>query len=336
MFTPAFHRFGALRLAAWLITIGCAGANSSAAAAESQQSSVIVLVGAPGEEDFGRSFAQWASRWEDAAKKGGARCTVIGLKGDHSANDREALQTALKAEPVDGADLWLVMIGHGTFDGRDAKFNLRSNDVSAVELTSWLQPFRRPVAVINTASASAPFLQKLSATNRVVVTATRSGSEVNFTRLGQFLSESISSPAADLDKDGQTSLLEAWLMAARRVNEFYQLEGRLATEHSLLDDTGDAFGTPPDWFRGVRASKSAKDGAMLDGLRAHQFHLVRSEAEQRLSPATRTRRNEMERSIASLRTRKASMNETEYYAALEALLLELARLYESEGAHVPR
>ena len=66
------------------------------------------------------------------------------------------------------------------------------------------------------------------------------------------LSEAIADPAADLDKDGQTSLLEAWLAAAQRTADFYKNEERLATEHSLLDDNGDGLGTPPDWFQGVR------------------------------------------------------------------------------------
>ncbi len=291
------------------------------------KASVIVVVGAPGEEEYGRSFAQWAALWEKAARKGDARCTVIGLTGGEAAEDRAQLQKVLAAEPTEGAELWLVLIGHGTFDGREAKFNLRSNDVSAVELATWLQPLRRPVAVLNTASASAPFLQKLSATNRVVITATRSGSEVNFTRFGQFVSEAIADVSADLDKDGQTSLLEAWLMASRRVKEFYDTEGRLATEHALLDDTGDGLGTPPDWFRGVRAAKASKEGAVLDGFCAHQFHLVRSEAEQKLSATTRKQRDDLERSIATLRGQKAGMEEEVYYQRLEEMLLELSRLY---------
>ena len=297
------------------------------AAPSADKTSVIVVVGAPGEEEYGRSFAQWAAHWEKAAQKGDARCTVIGLTGGGAAEDREQLQKTLAAEPAEGAELWLVLIGHGTFDGREAKFNLRSNDVSAVELAAWLRPLTRPVAVLNTASASAPFLQKLTATNRVVITATRSGSEVNVTRFGQFVSEAIADVSADLDKDGQTSLLEAWLMASRRVKEFYDTEGRLATEHALLDDTGDGLGTPPDWFRGVRAAKSSKEGAVLDGFRAHQFHLVRSEAEQKLSVATRKQRDDLERSIATLRGQKAGMEGDVYYQKLEEVLLELSRLY---------
>jgi hypothetical protein len=299
---------------------------------KAEGATLIVLVGAPGEEEFGRSFSEWAGALSKAAAKAGAKSVTIGLQTNNTAADRERFQEALAAESKDGAaELWLVLIGHGTFDGREAKFNLRSNDVAATELAGWLQPFRRPIAVINTASASAPFLQKLSGTNRVVVTATRSGSEVNYARFGQYFSAAVGDPEADLDKDGETSLLEAFLMASRRVKEFYHLEGRLATEHALLDDTGDGFGTPPDWFRGVRAVKSAKDGAALDGFRAHQFHLIRSEAERRLSAETRARRDTIEFSISKLRETKRALPEEVYYEKLEALLLELARLYEAAG-----
>ena len=332
MFTPANVGFLFMRFRSVIpVSIGTLLLMLShvvAANATAERASVIVVVGAPGEEDYGRSFAQWAARWEKAAKQGGAESKVIGLSTGESFGDRDQLQQQLAAESKEGAELWLVLIGHGTFDGKEAKFNLRSNDFTATELSGWLQPFRRPIAVINTASASAPFLQRLAATNRVVMTSTRSGSEVNFARFGQYLSESIADLSADLDKDGQTSLLEAFLMASRHVKEFYDVEGRLATEHALVDDTGDGMGTPPDWFRGVRASKSAKDGATLDGFRAHQFHLVKSDAEQKLSPAVRTQRNDLERAIAILRDTKAKLPEDEYYQKLEALLIDLSRLYE--------
>ena len=301
------------------------------AAATADHPTVLIVVGAPGEEDYGRKFAQSAGLWEKAARLGGAKSVVIGLATNEPVSSRDKLQQALAADPTEGSELWLVFIGHGTFDSKEARFALRGADVAASELAGWLAPLHRPVAVINTASASAPFLAKLSATNRVVITATRSGSEVNYARFGQYLAESIADPAADLDKDGQTSLLEAFLMASRRVKEFYDTEGRLATEHSLIDDTGDGLGTPPDWFRGIRAVKSAKDGALLDGLRAHQFHLVRSEAEQKLAPAVRAKRDQLEVSIARLRDNKRSLPEEIYYEKLEALLLDLARLYEGAG-----
>jgi hypothetical protein len=162
----------------------------------------------------------------------------------------------------------------------------------------------------------------------VIVTATKSGYEQNYARFGRYMAEAIIDPQADLDKDGQTSLLEAFLMASGRVGEFYNSEGRLATEHALLDDNGDGLGTPADWFRGIRAVKKAKEGGSADGLRAHQLHLVRSDQEQKLSAQVRARRDELELAISRLRDTKNQAKEDDYYRQLEKLLLELATLYQ--------
>ena len=291
------------------------------------KASVIIAVGAAGEDEFGTDFQKSAQLWIEACKKGGANYVTIGLDPTNATTDLERLKQTLSAEPRESAnELWLVLLGHGTFDGKLAKVNLRGPDLSADDLFAWLQPFKRPLAIIDCTSASAPFLAKLSAPGRVVITATRSGYEENYARFGKFLAESIADPQADLDKDGQTSLLEAFLMASRRVAEFYDSAGRLATEHALLDDNGDGLGTPADWFRGVHAVKRARDGAPLDGFRAGQFFLVRSEQERQIPPALRARRDELELAVAKLRDSKEKLNEDDYYHQLEILLLELAKL----------
>jgi hypothetical protein len=303
------------------------------ASAGTGKQSVIVVVGAAGEEEYGKNFENWAQLWLKAAEKGGANHQVIGLDKTNETTDLEKLKQALNAEPKETSDeLWLVLLGHGTYSGQVAKFNLRGPDFSAAELADWLKPFQRPIAIIDCSSASAPFINKLSATNRVVITATRSGSEINYSRFGQFMAEAIGDPKADLDKDGQTSLLEAFLMASRRTAEWYETEGRLATEHALLDDNGDGLGTPADWFRGIRAVKRAKNGATLDGLRASQFQLIRSEQEQKLPPEIRARRDALELEIAKLRDNKAKEGEDEYYQDLEPLLVELAKLSRPPGS----
>lgn len=290
---------------------------------------VIVAVGAPGEEEFAKEFSTWAQQWQKAVETAEARLVMIGLAPPDSATDLELLQHAIASEPTNSlAELWVVFIGHGTFDGQEAKFNLRGPDLTATELAARLKPFNRPLIIINCTSASSPFLNKLSAPNRVVISATRSGYEQNFARFGKFMSEAITAREADLDKDGQTSVLEAFIMASRRTGEFYETEGRLATEHALLDDNGDGFGTPADFFRGIRAVKKPTGGGSVDGVRAHQIHLVRSAAEQQLSPETRARRDELEAAVAKLRDSKTQFSETEYYRRLENLLRELAQLYE--------
>ena len=298
---------------------------------------VVLVIGAPGEEEYQKAFERSHQTWEEACRLAGAQPSTIGLEPEAGTNDFQRLREVLNSEPREGkTELWLVLIGHGTFDGKEAKFNLRGPDISPADLAAWLEPFQRPLVLIDTSSSSGPFLSKLSRPGRVIVTATRSGHEQNYARFGQFFSGAIGNSKADLDKDGQVSVLEAFLQSAHELGEFYKTEGRLATEHPLIDDTGDAFGTPPDWFRGVRAVKRAADGAALDGLRAHQFHLIWSESERQLSPALRERRNELERAIEELRATKEKVTADEYYRQLEVLLLELARLYDSPESAGPR
>lgn len=288
--------------------------------------SVLVVIGAPGSPEYGTAFHSWADKWESAAKRGSASFDCIGRGNETGPTDREKLQAFLKNRGSGTSPLWIVLIGHGTDDGREARFNLRGPDATGKELAEWLGPIKRPLAVVNCASASGSFVSLISGTDRVVVTATRSGSESNFARFGGHLADALADPASDLDKDGQVSLLEAYLTAASKTAEFYKSEARLATEHALLDDNGDKLGSPADWFQGVRAVKRAKDGAAVDGVRAHQWHLVPSKAEAALSPAVRARRDELERDLAKLRDKKATLEEDDYYRELEAVLLELARL----------
>lgn len=291
--------------------------------------SLVLVLGAPGEPEYAQQFSSWAGLWKEAAAKGGLQTFVIGESREKPEEDLPRLLEVLTNEVAKPAgELWLVFIGHGTFDGRSAKFNLRGPDISAADLAAVLKPCRRPLVVIQCASASGPFLKALSGPGRVIITATRSGYEVNATRFGGYLARAIADPAADLDKDGQTSLLEAYLAVARQAELFYKEQGRLMTEHALLDDNGDGFGTPAEWFHGTRAVKAAADGKSVDGVRAHQVFLVPGGVERQFLPEVRARRDELEQKLSALRSRKEKMNQDDYYRQLEGILLEMAKIYE--------
>lgn len=296
---------------------------------------LIVVLGAGGEEEFQTQFENWTRSWEVIGKEAGANLTLLGLEeaGTTNTNTLSRLDETLRGEPAEAStELWLILIGHGTFDGKEAKFNVAGPDLTASALREMLAKMQRPIAVINTASASAPFISQISSSNRVVVTATKSGNEQNFARFGKYLVEAFSTPASDLDKDGQTSLLEAFLSASSATQEFYKSEGRLATEHALIDDNGDGLGTPSDWFTALRATRKARQGGTPDGFRAHQFHLVRRGTDLNMSPEVRKRRDELELELAHLRDQKASMPEAEYFEKLEKALLRLAHLYAEYAA----
>jgi len=131
-----------------IITLVFARAGDSQNAPD--KATVIVAVGAAGEDEFGTDFQKSAQLWIDACKKGGANCIAIGLDPTNATTDLERLKQTLSAEPRESAnELWLVLLGHGTFDGKVAKVNLRGPDISTDDLSAWLQPFKRPLAVID-------------------------------------------------------------------------------------------------------------------------------------------------------------------------------------------
>ncbi len=302
-----------------------------------ENQAVIVVVGATGTPEYATQLAQWAGLWEQACTKSHAKFISIGLDESNGQPDRSRLQETLAGQSEQtSAALWLVLIGHGTFDGRTAKFNLRGPDVSAGDLVEWLKPMKRPIAIIDTASSSAPFLKELSSPGRTIITATKSGFEQNFARFGQYFAEAVIDPRADLDKDGQTSLLEAFLSASHAVSEFYSAAGRLATEHALLDDNGDGLGTPAEWFRGIRPVQKARDDTALDGYRAHQLHLLYSKGETAMPPDVRAQRDRLELQVMELRDARATLSEQEYFARLESLLREIAHIYEQADKAILR
>ena len=294
---------------------------------------IVVVLGASGTPEYGEQFKTWTGRWTEIAAKSKAELVIVGQDSSPSLSDRDQLQQTLaKHVSLAGEPLWLILIGHGTFDGQEARFNTRGPDFTALQLGKWLQASQRPLVVINCTSASGPFLARLSGANRVIVTATRSGFEQNFARFGDYFSRALLDPKSDLDKNGQISVLEAYLAAAAGVREFYAEDARLETEHPLLDDNGDSRGTPPDWYQGVRAVKQPKAGTTADGTVANQRHLIRSLAEASLSTEERTQRNQWLAAIEAIRLKKSQLQEDAYYAELEQYLLKLAQLYASKSA----
>jgi hypothetical protein len=321
--------------------LACLGATRAARAQD--KPTVIVVVGAAGEAVYGGDFVKAADAWTVACTRAGVNHLEIGRDplpetqpGAASATpgktDRDRLQEALQAQAKSSQPLWIVLLGHGTFAAQEAKFNLRGPDFTEAELAAWLKPMSRPIALIDCSSASGPFLTKISAPNRVVVTATQSGVEVNYARFGTFMAQAIADPSADIDRDGQTSLLEAFLAASRRTQDFYQTNGRLATEHALLDDNGDNLGVSAEWFDGTRATRAARNGAPVDGARAGQWFLIPSPEEAALTPEMKSQRNALELKIEALRQRKPRLAEADYYQQLDALLVDLAKRQAGQAA----
>lgn len=300
-----------------------------------------VVVGAEGEPVYGAMFRTWASRWGKAlgipeskwirAEEESETKDVTSLS-DKFPSDRERVRLWIEQTKRIEADQtrWLVLLGHGTYDGRSAKFNLRGEDLSATQLQEWLGGDSSPWIIVVSAASSGPFLKALSGPNRVVVVSTKSGSEGNFSRFGEYMSASLSDIAADLDHDGSISVLEAFLVGARKTQSYYADQGLLATEHALLEDNSDGVGSSHEYFRGIRPTGQSKQGRIdlekLDGAFAKRVRIPGLDTRTGLLEADLVRVSELEQKIEALRGEKGELSEEIYYERLEVLLLEMARL----------
>ncbi len=295
------------------------------------RATVLLVRGASGEPEYGTNFQTQSDAWQTTASTAGAELLMLGggsPGGTREEADHSRLEKILTDMPKEGpAPLWIVLIGHGTWDGKEARFNLEGPDLSGSELAAWLRPVKRPLTLINTSSSSGPFISLLAGPGRTVITATRSGSERNYARYGDYLAQALTDPAADYDQDGSVSVLEWFLRASSLTVAFYQADGRLLTEHALIDDNGDGKATPADWFRGLRATSKAKDGTPVDGSTAQRIFLKPDTAAQQMTPVQLALRDDLEAKVNSLRQTKSSLPEADYYHQLEDLLRQLAELY---------
>src|SRR4029453_11869458 len=210
--------------------------------------------------------------------------------------------------------LMVVLIGHGTFDGADAKFNLVGPDLTARDWKGLLDGVTSKLIVVNTTESSYPFLEELSQRGRVVITATDSVAQRFATVFPEYFVKALSELASDLDKNGRVSIWEAFATASTSVKEYYEQRGQLSTERPVLDDNGDRVGR--------EAEAPGPDGTLA--------RTVYLDAE----PGTVTadvvlaglqrRRAALEVQLEELKSHKEQMTTDEYEAALERVLVELA------------
>jgi hypothetical protein len=289
----------------------------------------VIISGAGGDEAYSARFAKWAADLRSALvqRLGFADERVTTLVEKPSEEDQlcsaevtlqvfDKLRNSVKPDN----QVFIFLIGHGTFDGKIAKFNLMGRDLTVADYAQLVKGLpSRKVVVVNMASASGEFIKPLSGPGRVVITATRSGQEQNATRFGEYFIAALSNPEADADKNGRISAFEAFTYATKMTGDYFEKKGLMATEHSLLDDNGDGVG---------HAKADEGDGALARTTYFDSLPLQQAGGDEELAKLF-SERLRLEGEIEQLKARKGQMNEDEYDAALEKLLIEFAKLNQS-------
>ena len=213
--------------------------------------------------------------------------------------------------------LFVFLIGHGTFDGTDAKFNLVGPDLDSIEWSALLKAIPGRVVLVNTSSASFPFLERLSGPRRIVITATDSPAQRYDTVFAEYFIRALTDPAADLDKNDRVSIWEAFAAASAAVRRYYQQRGQLSTEHALLDDNGDGVGnevtTPGD--DGSLASRTYLDESVPGAQPTDEVLLKLLQ-----------RKATLEAEVEDLKVRRQFLAPAEYAKEFERLMIELSQI----------
>jgi hypothetical protein len=281
----------------------------------------VIVAGLGGEPDYEQRFTAAANDLDRILKSAGAATQVYTLVGAQAtaARFRDTMNTVEREARADD-DFALILIGHGSFDGVEYKFNLPGPDLTAAEIAALCDRIAsRRQLIVDTTSASGGAIEALEKPGRAVIAATKSGTEKNATVFARYWVDALRDPSADADKSDSVSAMEAFVYATEKTAAFYDAEKRLATEHAVFNDVG--HGEP------VREPGNGQ-GVLLSN-----FTLLRLGASQlaRNNPAKRAlldKKEELEQKIDILKYRKAAMDPADYKKQLTDALIELSNVQE--------
>lgn len=297
----------------------------SNSAAMAGQRFALIVAGASGGPEYAAQYERWTSDLStsliEKLKFDRASVTVLSdasrpSSASSAANVRRAIASTASRMTRDDL-LLIVLIGHGTFDGTDAKFNLVGRDLESTEWSDLLRQLPGRLVIVNTAAASFPFLERLAGPRRIVVTATDTAAQRFDTIFPEFFIQSIADVAADLDKNGRISLWEAFAAASASVRRHYQQRGQLSTERALLDDNGDGvgneFSSPRD--DGSLASRTYLDESLPGAAPTDEVMLKLLQ-----------RKAMLEAEVDDLKIRRAFLSAAEYAREFERIMIDLAQV----------
>jgi len=298
---------------------------SSPAVARGGERYAVIVTGAAGGPDYAQKYHSWRMGFVKTLTEtlGYPPDHVVTLGEDAAAgakatgeNVRSALST-LRNRAVDGDISLVLLIGHGSADAEEAKFNLVGPDLTVDQWAALVRPIPGRVVFVNAASGSFPFLAAIAGRNRVVLTANDSAAQQFETSFPDFFIKAFADEGADQDKNGKVSILEAFTFASANVKSAFEQKGQLATERALIDDTGAGVGRDLE--------TEGKDGQLAQ-ITYLQPEVPAGLAGNPILANLMRRRAQLEESLTLLKSNKESTPPARYEEELERILLEIARI----------
>lgn len=267
---------------------------------------VTIVQGLGGLEEYDEKFTDQEQKIYDASVSMTEAAMVTAFTGEEATRENLLAHFQSLAQTMTDEDRAAIyLIGHGSYDGEFYKFNIPGPDITDADLAEIMDSLPgRNNFLVNTSSTSGAILDKLANDQRIIITATRNGNERNATEFGAYFADALSNEVADINKNNNVSIQEAFDFAERNVAEFFESEGKLATEHPQIRGEG-----------------------------AAQFSLARvqpvetSDEDPRIA-ALLERRVALDADIEELQLRRNEYTNAEYVERLQALILESAQVSE--------
>jgi hypothetical protein len=268
---------------------------------------VVIIEGLEGESRYGEQFREQVAAIDVAARTLTDNDRIRVFRSNDASRDNvlgyfESLSSILAEDD----QLAVFLIGHGSFDDHEYKFNIPGPDLTGEDLLNILNNMPNSnQLLVNTSSASGATADMLQQEERMLILATRSGVERHATRFGVYFASGLSDPAADVDKNRIITALEAFNYAERQVEDFYVRRGSLATEHPRME------------------------GDQMDRFSLARLGLAPTvSGDERLGDLVADR-NALNARIDELRLSRERMSADDYQARFLELMLDLARVEEA-------
>jgi hypothetical protein len=280
---------------------------------------ISVIEGLGGMPEYQQQFDSQREDITGAAHSMTDESRIAVFSGDEATREKVLAHFAELTSKMTADDRAAIyLIGHGSFDGTDYKFNIPGPDLTAVDIKDILDKLPgQNHFLVNTSSTSGAMIEALVGEEKdaqpekyIVIAATRNGVERNATHFGRYFVEALTSSEADLNKNNSISVQEAFDYADRGVTSWFENEGKLATEHAQLRGSGAAQ------FTLARLSDQK----------------VEDVAEGSLLSQLLQQRQELDAKIEDLQLRRAEYSNADYIAQLQALVLQSAELSEKIDA----
>lgn len=310
----------------WLAAlIAVTGSGIAVPSAQAQDAWALIVTGASGGPKYAEQLQTWRTDLQNTlvSRYGFAPARVKVLVDETVATGEQATAKVVRQsvaevrKQIGQDDLFLViLLGHGTYDGEIAKFNLVGPDLNASDWSAMFESMPGRLVLINTTESSFPFLAELSAKGRVVITATDSSEQRYATVFPDYLVRALKEASTDLDKNGRTSIYEVFATASIATRQHYEQRGMLTTERAVLDDNGDKLGR--------EEQVAGPDGGVARTISLEAPNPL--EASDPALAALLRRRRELEVMAEALKLKKGDMPQPEWDAEFEKLMIELARV----------